>query len=65
MFLMWKVEQFWLDSLRPKEIFFKAEMKILLIAMTVFGMAAVYEPNSIIPKYFHRQDTAERIPRLR
>ena len=27
-------------------------MRTLLIGMIVFGMTAVYEPDSIIPKYF-------------
>ena len=27
-------------------------MRTLLIGMIVFGMTAVYEPGSIIPKYF-------------
>ena len=27
-------------------------MRTLLIGMIVLGMTAVYEPNSIIPKYF-------------
>jgi len=28
------------------------EMRILLIGIIVLGMTAVYEPGSIIPKYF-------------
>jgi len=30
-------------------------MRILLTAIILFGMTAVYEPNSIIPKYYVKE----------